>query len=75
MEKCDFLTILRDGLLTANLEKEEFEPDKIRQLMIGRELSGHYYREDVYTEISKEVVLEMKKVTTGILSDVTLPAS
>ncbi len=72
MEKCDSLTILRDGLLTANLEKEEFEPDKIRQLMIGRELSGHYYREDVYTEISKEVVLEMKKVTTGILSDVTL---
>lgn len=72
MEKCDSLTILRDGLLTANLEKQDFEPDRIRQLMIGRELSGHYYREDYDSEISREVVLEMKKVYSEGLENVSL---
>lgn len=72
MDKCDSLTILRDGLLTANLKKEEFEADKIRQLMIGRELSGHYYREDIDRNPSKEVVLEAKGISTGILSNVSL---
>lgn len=72
MEKCDSLTVLRDGILTANLKKEEFDPDKIRQLMIGRELSGHYYREDLGVEISDEVVLEAKHVTAEILSDISL---
>ena len=39
MNKCDTLTVLRDGLFIADLEKEEFDADKIRQLLIGRELS------------------------------------
>ena len=72
MEKCDSLTILRDGVLTANLRKEEFSADTIRQLMIGRELSGHYYREDTDVQISPEVVLEMKDVTAGSLRNITL---
>ena len=38
MDKCDSLTVLRDGLFVANLQKEEFDADKIRQLLIGREL-------------------------------------
>ncbi|MDD2958442.1 MAG: sugar ABC transporter ATP-binding protein [Lachnospiraceae bacterium] len=72
MEKCDSLTILRDGFLTADLKKEEFEADKIRQLMIGRELSDHYYREDVDANPKKEVVLETKNVSCDILSDVSV---
>lgn len=43
MRTCDSLTILRDGVMTAELEKSEFEEEKIKQLMIGREMSGHYY--------------------------------
>lgn len=72
MDKCDSLTILRDGLLTANLTKEEFDADKIRQLMIGRELSGHYYREDSGEKQNQEVVLEARNISSGILSDVSL---
>ena len=72
MDKCDTLTILRDGLLTANLTKEEFEQDKIRQLMIGRELTGHYYREDMDSFSSDEVVLSAEKVSTDVLHDVSL---
>lgn len=72
MDKCDTLTILRDGVLTANLNKDEFEQDRIRQLMIGRELSGHYYREDTGSEQSEEVVLSAEHVETEALHDVSL---
>lgn len=72
MDKCDTLTILRDGDLTANLKKSEFEPNRIRQLMIGRELSGHYYREDSGEEISKEVVLAAEQVETDTLHNISL---
>ena len=72
MEMCDSLTILRDGVLTANLKKEEFNADKIRQLMIGRELSGHYYREDVDEHISEDVVLEMENVTAAGIKNATI---
>lgn len=72
MDKCDSLTILRDGILTANLKKEEFEPERIRQLMIGRELSGHYFREDQGTEQDPHVVLEAKHVSVEMLTDVSV---
>lgn len=72
MDKCDTLTILRDGDLTATLTKSEFEPNRIRQLMIGRELSGHYYREDNGGSISDEVVLAAQNVSTEALHDISL---
>lgn len=72
MDKCDSLTVLRDGLFIANLQKEEFNADKIRQLLIGRELSGHYYRDDTGVEISKQVVLEAKNVIAGSVQNLTL---
>lgn len=72
MRICDSLSILRDGVLTAELGREEFDEEKIKQLMIGREMSGHYYREDVEGKYQDEVVLEMKDVTCGILKDVSV---
>lgn len=72
MRTCDSLTILRDGVLTAELKKPEFEEKKIKQLMIGREMSGHYYREDERGSYSEEVVLETKDVTCGALKNVSV---
>lgn len=73
MDKCDSLTILRDGTLTANLKKDEFDPDRIRSLMIGRELSGNYYRSDSGEKgISDEVVLEARNVSAGLLKNVSV---
>jgi len=69
---CDSLTILRDGVVTANLYKEDFDEDKIKQLMIGREMSGHYYREDTQGTCSDESVLEAREVCAGILKNVTV---
>ncbi len=61
MEKCDTLTVLRDGNIVANLDKEkgEFDADAIKKYMIGRELQGDYYRSDYDGSFSDEVVLKM----------------
>lgn len=72
MDKCDSLTILRDGDLTGNLHKTDFDPDRIRQLMIGRELSGHYYREDNSHTQTDQIVLSAENVVTNDLHNVSL---
>ena len=61
MEKCDTLTVLRDGSIVANLSKEknEFDPDAIKKYMIGRELKGDYYRSDFDGTYGDEVVIKM----------------
>ena len=61
MDKCDTLTVLRDGNIVANLEKAkgEFDPEAIKKFMIGRELKGDYYRSDYDGSYSDEVVLKM----------------
>jgi ribose transport system ATP-binding protein len=62
MEICDKLIILRDGVLIRELDKEEFEEEKIKELMVGRKLTGNYYRSDYDGSCSEEVVLEADKV-------------
>ncbi len=61
MDKCDTLTVLRDGNIVANLDKEkgEFIADDIKKFMIGRELKGDYYRSDYDSKVSDKVVLKM----------------
>lgn len=65
MDICDRLTVLRDGKLIAIVEHEEFDENQIKQHMVGREVSEHYYREDYGTPISDEVVLSIRNLTTG----------
>jgi len=61
MEKCDTLTVLRDGNIVANLDKAkgEFDAEAIKKYMIGRELKGDYYRSDYDGSYSDQVVLKM----------------
>ncbi len=72
MSVCDSITILRDGNLTANLAKQEFNADDIRELMIGRELSGNYYRDDKNGYDKDKIVLEAKNLHTREISDINL---
>ena len=65
METCDTLTVLRDGNLIATLTKEEMNEDDIKRYMVGREMTGDYYRSDYGTPVSDEVVVKMEDVTTG----------
>lgn len=61
IEKCDTLTVLRDGNIVANLTKElnEFDSEAIKKFMIGRELKGDYYRSDYDGSYEDKVVLKM----------------
>lgn len=65
MEKCNALTVLRDGKIIRTFKKEEFDPDAIRTAMIGRELEGSYYRDDNDNTYGEEVVLEARDVSCG----------
>lgn len=62
MEKCDTLTVLRDGKLIKHLNQDEFEENYIKQLLVGRELEGDYYRSDYNHEVSSEVVLKVENL-------------
>lgn len=65
MEVCNTITVLRDGNLISTLTKEEMKIDKLRHLMVGRELTGNYYRMDYDGSYSEEVVLKVEHITTG----------
>lgn len=73
MKVCNNITVLRDGNLIDTLTKEEMTIDRMRKLMVGREIKGNYYRSDYDGSYSDEVVLELKQITTGdILENVSL---
>ena len=73
MEKCDTLTVLRDGSIVAELTKEEFDEEVIKKAMIGRELKGDYYRADFDSSCGEKVLLKAKDINlNGRLFDVNL---
>ena len=52
-------------MFVAELEKSEFEEEKIKELMVGRKLTGDYYRSDYDGSYGKEVVLSAEKLYVG----------
>lgn len=64
MEICTKMIVLRDGAFIAELDKEEFGEDKIKELMVGRKLTGDYYRSDYDGSCQKEVVLSARNIHT-----------
>ena len=50
---------LKDKTIT----KEEATPDRLKQLMVGREIGNSYYRTDYGEKISDEVVISVKNVS------------
>jgi len=65
MEICDTLTVLRDGNLITTLSKEEMQEDVIKKCMVGRKMTGEYYRSDFGQPVSDEVVLKVNDITTA----------
>ncbi len=65
MEKCDTLTVLRDGHIIRTFEKAEFEASTIRTAMIGRELQGDYYRTDYGSPNTGRVTVEVTDLFVG----------
>lgn len=71
IDKSDAVTVLRDGILTSTLEKQEFSEERIRNLMVGREIKDDYYRTDMECQFSDEVVLRAQQISCGILKDIS----
>ena len=73
IEQADNISVLRDGVKIGSITKAEATPDKLKALMVGRELGDNYYRTDYGEEISKEIVLSAKNVTVkGQIEDLNL---
>jgi ribose transport system ATP-binding protein len=63
MEQCDTLTVLRDGVIAGSLAKSEFDSGRIKQMMVGREIQGNFYRDDM-DGYGDEVALQADCITT-----------
>ena len=72
MRVCNVITVLRDGEIIGSLEKEAFDPVKIRYMMVGREIGDAYYREDHEPSSQDKVILDMQRVSVGEIKDFSL---
>lgn len=43
---CDSVTVMRDGHFIRTLDKDEMDLKSMKELMVGREISAHFYRLD-----------------------------
>ena len=68
----DSITVLRDGIYIDTVKSSEIDEDGLKKLMVGREVSGKYYRADYDEEVSDEVVMKVENVSVpGIISDIS----
>jgi ribose transport system ATP-binding protein len=67
MHVCTIMTVLRDGVIIGTLNKEEFDENIIKEMMVGRELTGDYYRSDYDGSFCDEVVLKAEHLTGSVM--------
>jgi ribose transport system ATP-binding protein len=68
----DSLTVLRDGSYVGELSKEELDPNRIVQMMVGRPL-GDFYQHKV-GRVPGQVMLEVEQVGGGKVQPATFQA-
>jgi ribose transport system ATP-binding protein len=69
----DTISILRDGEFIKTVSADEVDEEQLKTLMVGRQMSEHYYREDYEGSLAGDVAISMKNVSVpGELEDVTL---
>ncbi len=72
LEISDSITVLRDGEVVGDVKTSDTTADEIRYMMIGRNISGDYYRADNTPDYSDEVVLSAESVTVeGEIEDIS----
>lgn len=59
----DAITILRDGTYIDTVRTQAVNEDQLKTLMVGRQLSGNYYRTDARSQVTGDVALEVSHVT------------
>ena len=72
----DRISILRDGDYITTINAADVDEDKLKTLMVGREMGDNYYRTDYpnyATEYQGEIAIMMNNVSVpGSLNDVSL---
>jgi ribose transport system ATP-binding protein len=72
IDKSDTITILRDGVYIGTVESSAVTEDDLKKMMVGREMTGNYYRADYGEKVSDDVVLSVKGVTVpNLISDIS----
>lgn len=72
MEHCDVLTVLRDGKLVDTIERGDFEENRIKRSMVGREIKGDYYRSDFDGAHGEKVMLRAEHISNEALCNVSV---
>lgn len=72
MSVCDRITVLRDGRIIQTLDGSDITEDNMRRLMVGRELSDHYFRTDYICSYDDEVVLDVQHITYASFTNLSL---
>jgi ribose transport system ATP-binding protein len=63
MQVCNTITVLRDGMIIGTLDRQNMSVQEMRRMMVGRELSGSYYRSDWDGRVSGDTVLRARQLT------------
>ncbi len=72
LKMSDTITVLRDGVFIDTVRSSSIDEEGLKKLMVGREVTGGYYRSDYGEKVSSEVVMSVKNVTVpGLISDVS----
>lgn len=71
LEVCDYITVLRDGQAVTTIEHSDFNIDSLKRIMIGREISSHYYREDQEEIHGEQVILSVNELSTERIQNIS----
>ena len=71
IDRCDTISILRDGRFIKQLNKAEFDASTIKKLMVGREISGEFYRNDYESTSTDEIALQINDISYSLLKNVS----
>ncbi len=68
----DTITVLRDGVYIDTVKSFYVKEDDLKKLMVGREVTGAYYRDDYDEAVSDEVVMKVENVSVpGLIENVS----
>lgn len=68
----DTITVLRDGAVVGDVDSRRTTADEIKRMMVGRSMSGEYYREDKTPDYGEKVMLTVRELSApGEIEDVS----
>ena len=67
----DNITVLRDGNVVGTVKSDEITADGLKTMMIGRNISGEYYREDNQESFQEDIVLSVENLGGGKIRNIS----